>query len=170
MVFSRLPRLIIYTIPSGRDNNRPSTGTFKLTSCDKLHPDFKIRTIANTDGWGNKLVTIFARHLDRLILKQNFSLFYLNRDFGSGQILQTRQVYLSPGFAKIAPYPPRHRDSFLAKVPGQVTGWLRRVTFTPSTAGPLGLRDVPTNRDIQRTKVRVWLTPNTYFSCNFFVD
>jgi hypothetical protein len=47
---------------------------------------------------------------------------------------------------------------------------LRRVTQPPHIAGPLGLRDVPTNRDIQRTKVRVWLTPNTYFSCNFFVD
>jgi hypothetical protein len=27
----------------------------------------------NTDGWGNKLVTIFARHLDNFILKNKLS-------------------------------------------------------------------------------------------------
>ena len=73
-VFGRLPGFFIYTIPPGRDNYPPSTGIFKLTTCDKSHPDFKIRTIANTDGWGNKLVTIFARHLDSCIVTQNFSL------------------------------------------------------------------------------------------------
>jgi hypothetical protein len=36
---------------------------------------------ANTDGWGNKLVTIFARHLDNFILTNNFSLIYQIRDF-----------------------------------------------------------------------------------------
>jgi len=40
--------------------------------------------------------------------------------------------------AKTAPYPSRHRDSFPAKVPGQVPGWLRRVTQPPFIAGPLG--------------------------------
>jgi len=30
-------------------------------------------------------------------------------------------------------------------------------------AGPLGLRDSATGREIQRTKARVWLTPNTCF-------
>jgi len=59
---------------------------------------------ANTDGWGNKLVTIFARHLDNFILTNNLSLIYQIRDFGSGQILQPRQFYLSPGLAKIAPW------------------------------------------------------------------
>jgi hypothetical protein len=58
---------------------------------------------ADTDAWGNKLVTIFARHFDNLILTQNFSLIYKIRDFGYGQFLQPRQLYLSPGFAKIAP-------------------------------------------------------------------
>ena len=41
------------------------------------------------------------------------------------------------------PYPPRHRDSFLAKAPGQVAGWLRRVTQTPFIAGPLGVTVKP---------------------------
>src|SRR3990172_423128 len=30
-----------------------------------------------------------------------------------------------------------HRDNLVAKVPGLVSGWLRRITLTPSTAGPL---------------------------------
>ena len=101
-----------------------------------LYDKKKLLRPHNTDGWGNKLVTIFARHLDCFIVTLNFSLICQIRDFGSGQILQPRQFYLSPRLAKIAPYPPRHRDSFSAKVPGSVAGWLRRVTFTPSTAGP----------------------------------
>jgi hypothetical protein len=40
---------------------------------------------------------------------------------------------------KTAPYPSRHRDSFPAKVPGQVPGWLRRVTQPPFIAVPLAL-------------------------------
>ena len=43
-----------------------------------------IKASYNTDGWGNKLVTIFARHLDNLIVTPNISLIYLIRDFGSG--------------------------------------------------------------------------------------
>jgi len=75
-------------------------------------------TCTNTDGWGNKLVTIFARHLDNFILTNKFSLIGQIRDFGSGQILQPRQFYLSPGLAKIAPWWLARRDYFLAKVPG----------------------------------------------------
>jgi len=48
-----------------------------------------------------------------------------------------RQLNLSPGLAKIAPYLPCHRDSFLAKVPGLVAGWLRQVTLTAHTRWPL---------------------------------
>jgi hypothetical protein len=51
----------------------------------------------------------------------NLSLIYIIRDFGSGQILQPRQLYLSPGFAKIAPWWLARRDYFLAKVPGLVS-------------------------------------------------
>jgi len=40
---------------------------------------------------------------------------------------------------------------------------LRQVTQPPHIAEPLGLRDVATSRDSQRTKARVWLTPNTCF-------
>jgi hypothetical protein len=75
----------------------------------------------NTDGWGNKLVTIFARHLDSFIVTLNFSLICQIRDFGSGQILQPRQFYLSPGLAKIAPWWLARRDYFMAKVPGLVS-------------------------------------------------
>jgi len=50
-----------------------------------------------------------------------------------------RQFTLSPGLAKIAPYLPCHRDSFSAKVPGQVAGWLRQVTLTAHTRWPLWL-------------------------------
>jgi hypothetical protein len=78
-------------------------------------------TCTNTDGWGNKLVTIFARHLDNFIVTNNFSHICQIRDFGSGQILQPRQLYLSPGFAKIAPWWLVRRDNFSAKVPGLVS-------------------------------------------------
>jgi hypothetical protein len=64
----------------------------------------KLARNVNTDGWGNKLVTIFAPHLDNFILTNNFSLICQIRDFGSGQILQPRQFYLSPEYAKIAPW------------------------------------------------------------------
>jgi len=78
-------------------------------------------TCTNTDGWGNKLVTIFARYLDNFILTNNFSLICQIRDFGSGQILQPGQFYLSPRFAKIAPWWLARRDYFLAKVPGLIS-------------------------------------------------
>jgi len=52
---------------------------------------------------------------------KNFSLIYQIRDFGSGKILQPRQLYLSPGLAKIAPWWLARRDNFSAKVPGLVT-------------------------------------------------
>jgi hypothetical protein len=86
-----------------------------------LKDSFKINTCANTDGSGNKLVTIFARHLDNFILTQNFSLICQIRDCGSGQILLPRQILLSPGLAKIAPWWLARRDSFFAKVPGLVS-------------------------------------------------
>jgi hypothetical protein len=72
----------------------------------------------NTDGWGNKLITVFARYLDCFILTNNFSFIYQIRDFGSGQIMKPRQSYLSPSHAKIAPWWLARRDNFPAKVPG----------------------------------------------------
>ena len=69
----------------------------------------------------NKLVTIFALHLDSYILTQNLSSVYQFRNFGSGQFLQPGQIYLSPGLAKIAPWWHTRRDSNLAKAPGLVT-------------------------------------------------
>jgi hypothetical protein len=54
-------------------------------------------------------------------LTQNFALICQIRDFGSGQILQPRQLYLSPGLAKIAPWWLVRQDYFPAKVPGLVS-------------------------------------------------
>jgi len=89
---------------------------------DSLHRDsFKISTNANNAGIGNKLVTIFARHLDSFILTQNISSVYQIRKSGSGQILKPRQLYRSPGLAKIAPCWLARRDSFSAKVSGLVS-------------------------------------------------
>jgi len=48
-----------------------------------------------------------------------------------------KQLSLSPGLAKIAPYLPCHRANFSAKVPGLVAGWLRQVTLTAHTRWPL---------------------------------
>jgi hypothetical protein len=96
-------------------------GLLNWITKDNLHPDFKIGTIVNTDGWGNKLVTIFAHYLDSFIVTQNLSLICQIRNFGSGQILQPRQIHLSPGFAKITPWWLARRDSFSAKVPGLVS-------------------------------------------------
>jgi len=45
--------------------------------------------------------------------------------------------------AKTAPYPARHRDSLPAKEPGQVPGWLHRVTQPPFIAGPLNTIKFP---------------------------
>ncbi|MBK7626040.1 MAG: hypothetical protein IPJ16_02360 [Bacteroidales bacterium] len=70
---------------------------------------FNITTNYNNAGIGNKLVTIFARHLDSFIMTVNFSLIYQSFS-GSGQILLPGQLYLSPGLAKIAPWWLARRD------------------------------------------------------------
>ena len=68
-----------------------------------------------------KLVTIFARHPDNFIVKPNSSAVYQFPRTGSGQFLEPGLVYLSPGFAKIAPWCLASRDKLLAKVPGLVS-------------------------------------------------
>ena len=82
--------------------------------------NFKITTCANNAGIGNKLVTIFARHLDSFIVTFNLSLICQIYS-GSGQILQPGQFYRSPGLAKIEQWWLARRDSFSAKVPGHVS-------------------------------------------------
>jgi len=42
---------------------------------------FNINTCANPDGWGNKLVTFFARHRDNFIMTINFLFICQIRDF-----------------------------------------------------------------------------------------
>ena len=41
--------------------------------------------------------------------------------------------------AKTRAIPSSPPGQIPAKVPGSATGWLRQVTFTPSTAGPLAV-------------------------------
>jgi hypothetical protein len=98
-----------------------------------------MRQAGNMDGWHNKLVTIFARHRDSSIMMINFSLISQIRDWSFGQILQPRQLYLSPGLAKMEPYLLCHMDSFSAKVLGLNAGWLHQVTLTAHTRWLLGI-------------------------------
>ena len=68
---------------------------------------------------GNKLVTIFARHLDSFIITLDLLPF-------------TNLV--KPGFAKIAPWCLASRDSLSAKEPGQVAGVTAPPTLSAHTA------------------------------------
>ena len=101
-----------------------------------IRDSFLTSPAANKRVWCNKLVTIFARHLDNFIMTQNFSSVYSIRLTGSGQFLQPRQVYLSPGLAKIAPWCLARRDSFAAKAPGLIVG----VTAPPTLTAPTRCR------------------------------
>jgi hypothetical protein len=63
-----------------------------------------------------------------------------------------------------------HLDNFIVtRKSCPLTGTLQKLmptltqTATPHTTGPLGLKDKPTNQDIQRKKARVWLTPTTFY-------
>jgi hypothetical protein len=68
---------------------------------------------------------------------QNLSSVCQIRKTGSGQFLQPRQFYLSPGLAKIAPWWLARRDSFLAKVPGLMVGVALPPTLSAHTRWPL---------------------------------
>jgi len=68
-------------------------------------------------------------------LTNSFSIICQIRDFGSGQILQPRQIRLSPGLAKIAPWWLARRDYFLAKVPGTRIGGRRHQRLLPQPPG-----------------------------------
>ena len=94
-------------------------------------------TEPNTRVISNKLVTIFARHLDNFIMTQNLSSVYQFRKTGSGQFQAQRQVNRSPGLAKIAPWWLARRDSFSAKAPGMTVGVTAPPTLTAYTRGPL---------------------------------
>lgn len=75
-----------------------------------------------------------------------------------------RQLNLSPGLAKIAPYLPCHRDSLSAKVPGLVAGWLRQVTLTAHTRWPLaGIKNILLARQFTD---KIMLTPANVIKSN----
>jgi hypothetical protein len=70
-------------------------------------------------------------------MTKNFSDVYQIRNTGSGQFLQPRQVNLSPGLAKIAPWCLARRDSFSTKAPGLIVGVSAPPTLTAYTREPL---------------------------------
>jgi len=72
-------------------------------------------------------------------VKQNLSPIYQFQDIGSGQFLPPRQVYLSPGLAKIAPWCLARRDNLLTKAPGQTVG----VAAPPTLTAPTRCRCLP---------------------------
>jgi len=72
-------------------------------------------------------------------MTQNLSTVYQIRKTGSGQFLPPGQIYLSPGFAKIAPWCLARRDSFSAKAPGLMVGVTAPPTLTAYTSEPLWL-------------------------------
>jgi hypothetical protein len=69
-------------------------------------------------------------------MTKGFSSVYQFRKTGSGQFLPSGQYYLSPGFAKIAPWWLARRDSFSAKAPGLIVG----VTAPPPLTAPTRCR------------------------------
>ena len=97
----------------------------------------KSTTAPNTDGWGNKLVTIFARHLDSFIVTLNLSLICQIRAFRLWTNPATETILSFAVTGKNCAIPSSPPGQIPAKEPGLVAGWFRRVTFTPSTAGPL---------------------------------
>jgi len=66
-------------------------------------------------------------------MTKSLSLVYQFRKAGSGQFLQPRQVFRSPGLAKIAPWWLARRDSFAAKAPGLMVGVTAPPTLTAAT-------------------------------------
>ena len=79
----------------------------------------------------------FARHLDCFIMTLNLSHIFQIRDFGSGQIRFTETILSFAVTGKNCAIPSSPPGQITTKEPGLVAGWFRRVTFTPSTAGPL---------------------------------
>ena len=57
---------------------------------------------------------------------------------GSGQFLEPGQLYRSPGLAKIAPWCLTRRDTFVAKVPGQLAGVAAPPTLSAHTRNRWG--------------------------------
>ena len=74
-------------------------------------------------------------------MTQNFSALYQFIITGSGQFLPPRQVNLSPGLAKIAPWWLARRDSFSAKAPGLMVGVSAPPPLTAYTRETLWLID-----------------------------
>jgi hypothetical protein len=86
-------------------------------SCDS----FKITTNYNTDGWGNKLVTFFARHRDNFILTQNLSIICQIRFFRLWTNPATETTLSFAGTGKKCAMVACPPGLIRPKVPGHVT-------------------------------------------------
>ena len=82
MTISALRKIVLK--PFLKDNSYSWTTKKSIVTLGHFQHDKIIyHTFTNTDGWGNKLVTIFARYLDSFIVTNIFSIIYQTRDFGS---------------------------------------------------------------------------------------
>ncbi|MBK7626004.1 MAG: hypothetical protein IPJ16_02180 [Bacteroidales bacterium] len=89
---------------------------------NSLHMDsFKICTNANPDGWGNKLVTIFAPYLDNFFMTINFSLICQIRAFRLWTNPSTVTTLSFAGTGKNCAMVACPPGLIRSKVPGHVT-------------------------------------------------
>ena len=89
-------------------------------------------TTPNTDGTGKKLVTAFAPHLDKSVMRERLET--LDNFIKGAPMHNTRHAN-----ANAAPWWLAHRDSDLSKEVGEVPGGHTPPTLSPYTAGPLGV-------------------------------
>ena len=89
---------------------------------NSLHRDsFNSGPYANPDGWGNKLVTIFAPHLDNFIVIQNLSLICQIRFFRLWTNPATETILSFAGTGKNCAMVACPPGLIRPKVPGHVT-------------------------------------------------
>jgi len=84
-------------------------------------------------------------------MTQNFISVYQFHKTGSGQFQAPRQVNLSPGLAKIAPWWLARRDSFSAKAPEVMVGVSAPPTLSAHTRFPLAARQITACSHYTRT-------------------
>jgi hypothetical protein len=95
-------------LPLHRDWNK--TGTF-------CHLDFLTALNTNTDGWGNKLVTIFADHTQTVIMKKKPSHILVNLLAAGGLDSVKSGLKTYTWICKNCAMVACRRDNFVTKVP-----------------------------------------------------
>ena len=78
----------------------------------------KISTAHNTDGWGNKLVTIFADHTRTVIMTKKPSNAQVNPLAAGGQDSDKSGLITCTRICKNCAMVACRRDNFVAKEPG----------------------------------------------------